>query len=437
MVLICIKFILQLALFAAFTHVLLACTTIHAKVSHDGNGPHDGVTIIGRSMEIGVRALLRKWDIVVIPRQSHKFRSFFTLLSSNFLNTTSNSVGFVAINAPVTLTKKAISYVNVAVEGQNEYGVTISSQTLQMSRYQTWPPPPSTGNSNNSDATSGPYQLSFLDMVPYILGSFTNADDAIHALRTEVIVTAPEFVKEGSGLRQHWTIDDARGSHYVVEYLDGQLVTHKSALGVMTNDPSFSWHVRNLNYYANVQAAIPTVPNGLQKDIPTNVYPLPFDSKVPLPKSHGTGLQGLPGDLSPPARFVRSFYLRGLAQMNEPPTTLTEGLALVTNLLDAVAIPFGTVAPAKKKGSYKKDETCKDDQGFTIEDIYTDVELQQWCVLKVPSLGLLFYRDYVNSAWKVIKLRELDFSQGAPIQSTKVYNASEPFALPTSLKVFE
>ena len=47
------------------------------------------------------------------------------------------------------------------------------------------------------------------------------------------------------------------GAHAVVEYLDGVLHVHNNTVGVMTNDPDFSWHLRNLNNFVSLSGSWP------------------------------------------------------------------------------------------------------------------------------------------------------------------------------------
>lgn len=416
-------------LFLTLVFPARACSTIHVTVNPESNSKDANVTVIGRSMEEGYRLLLSSWEIFVVPRQSPKFHTFFTSLTdkkqgnpsvtnSSPYNpkTKGNSAGFVVISVPVTFFLESRYPLNILCEGQNEFGLSISAQTFQSSLYQK--------NDGENDDFSNKEELAWFDVVPYLLGSFTNAEEAIDALREKVVVTRPNRLRT---FGMHWTLDDAKGGHYVIEYLDNQLVTYGSRLGVLTNDPSFSWQVENLNNYGNIQADIPTVQIHPKKQ-PTGIYPRPFEKDIPEPFSHGSGQLGIPGDGSPPSRFVRLFYLRGLAQANSPPGDLTEALALATNLLDAVSIPYGSsTGKSTDKTCPKTDKSAKP-VVHSLENLFHSVELQQWCVLKVPSRGLFYYRDYVNSAWKVIDFKKQDFSEGAPMKSIKLHDRNEPFA---------
>ena len=60
-------------------------------------------------------------------------------------------------------------------------------------------------------------------------------------------------------------------------------------------------------------------------------------------QGHAYNLLGLPGDGSPPARFIRSFYLRGYALQSAPPKTLNDTLVLGQELLNSVYKTLGTI----------------------------------------------------------------------------------------------
>ena len=51
--------------------------------------------------------------------------------------------------------------------------------------------------------------------------------------------------------RFHWAVQDAAGAMVVLEYVGGALHVHDAArVGVLTNDPEYEWHLKNLNQYA-------------------------------------------------------------------------------------------------------------------------------------------------------------------------------------------
>ena len=50
----------------------------------------------------------------------------------------------------------------------------------------------------------------------------------------------------------HYIVTDASGKSVVLEYIGGELKVHANPLGVMTNSPTFDWHMTNLSNYVNM-----------------------------------------------------------------------------------------------------------------------------------------------------------------------------------------
>ena len=124
-----------------------------------------------------------------------------------------------------------------------------------------------------------------------------------------------------SWMRSHWAARDAAGNSAVLEYLDGELRVHDNgAVGVLTNDPDWNWQVTHLNQFASLSPDWPGANAAIE--VGTEV------GTVPAPVGHGLNLGGLPGDFSPPSRFVRMFFLRSYAHLNRPPATRRDALAL-------------------------------------------------------------------------------------------------------------
>ena len=110
----------------------------------------------------------------------------------------------------------------------------------------------------------------------------------------------------------------------------------------------------------------------------------------------GFNLLGIPGDFSPPGRFVRLFYLKQLALLKNAPTNQTEGLALATALLNSVFIPKGA-AP---------------------NGLFTDTT--QYSVIKIPQTRQFYFKDYSSSQWKRLDVSKMALHPGAPLFSMPV-----------------
>ncbi len=90
----------------------------------------------------------------------------------------------------------------------------------------------------------------------------------------------------------HYIVTDASGKSLVLEYIDRELKIHTNPLGVMTNAPTFDWHMTNLSNYVTMSAK--------------NVEKVDLAGKEILGLGQGSGMLGLPGDFTPPSRFVQA-----------------------------------------------------------------------------------------------------------------------------------
>ena len=123
----------------------------------------------------------------------------------------------------------------------------------------------------------------------------------------------------------HYILTDARGRGSVVlEYVGGELKIHPNPLGVMSNSPTFDWHMINLSNYVNM-----TVSNVPKLDVAgTELKGL----------GQGSGMLGIPGDFTPPSRFVRAVAFSKSAL---PVLTAREGVLQAFHILNQFDIPRG------------------------------------------------------------------------------------------------
>ena len=93
----------------------------------------------------------------------------------------------------------------------------------------------------------------------------------------------------------HWLIADKESS-IVVESMKDGLHIYDNPVGVLTNNPSFDYHLFNLNNYRALSSKTPV--NTFSEAIELNEY------------SRGMGGIGLPGDLSSMSRFVKAAFTK-------------------------------------------------------------------------------------------------------------------------------
>ncbi len=92
----------------------------------------------------------------------------------------------------------------------------------------------------------------------------------------------------------HWIIADRDGAITVESVAEG-LRIYENPVGVLTNNPTFDYHMTHLCEYMNL----------------TSLHPQNRFGRVDLePYSRGMGAMGLPGDLSSASRFVRAAFVK-------------------------------------------------------------------------------------------------------------------------------
>ena len=95
---------------------------------------------------------------------------------------------------------------------------------------------------------------------------------------------------------------------------------------MLTNSPPFDWHITNLRNYMNLMAK--------------NVEPLDLKGVKLTQFGQGTGMLGLPGDATPPSRFVRAV---AFSQSAVPAATTEDAVLQAFHILNAFDIPVGQV----------------------------------------------------------------------------------------------
>ncbi len=93
----------------------------------------------------------------------------------------------------------------------------------------------------------------------------------------------------------HWIISDKECSITVESVKDG-LKIYDNPVGVLTNNPTFDYHMLNLNNYMSLSIEQPV--NNFSSKLNFDIY------------SRGMGALGLPGDLSSASRFVKVAFTK-------------------------------------------------------------------------------------------------------------------------------
>jgi choloylglycine hydrolase len=183
--------------------------------------------------------------------------------------------------------------------------------------------------------------LASFELATWILSSFATVAEVKEGLsKVKVAAVAFDVPGWGGGAPFHWFVVDESGAAAVVEYVGGELKVHDDPLGVITNAPTFDWHVTNLKSYVNLS--------------PRDVPELTLGSVAVTQFGHGTGLHGLPGDFTPPSRFVRAVFLKSAVV---PVKTADEAVVQAFRVLNQFDIPLGAVRGAGPAGQPMLEQT--------------------------------------------------------------------------------
>lgn len=312
---------------------------------------YDGAPVYGRTLEFG-RALDSK--IIIIPRK-YPFCGTTPLGKEGKLWQSRYAV--VGINA--------LNIVGI-IDGVNERG--LAGGLFYFPGYASY-----------QEVTPADYKetIASWELLTFILTTCATVAQVRATLDTLKVCNAvlPEW---GSQVPIHAIIHDTTGASLVIEYVQGALQLHDNPLGVITNAPDFNWHLTNLRNYTHLS------PYNDEKNILGPLTLAPF--------GHSSGLLGLPGNFTPPERFVRAAFLSQLALM---PKTANQARTLLFHILDFFNIPIGVLRESK--------------EGKTVYD-YT-----QWTSGVDLNAKKYYWHTYANRDLRMVDLMAFDLMSSEPV----------------------
>jgi choloylglycine hydrolase len=267
-----------------------ACTGITIK-------PKDGSIIFARTLEF---ASDLKSNIIVVPRGKEYVGTAPGDKPGLRWKTKYGTVGANAFDMPVV------------VDGLNEKGLHVGLFYFPgFAKYQEV-------KAENAVKALAPWEIG-----TYLLGTCADAKEAVTAAKS---VLVGEVVQKDMGFvpPAHAIVTDSSGASVVLEYVGGELKVHANPFGVMTNSPTFDWHMTNLSNYVTLS----------QK----NTEKIDLAGKEVKGLGQGSGMLGLPGDFTPPSRFVRAVAFSKTAL---PVEKAKDGVLQAFHILNQFDIPKG------------------------------------------------------------------------------------------------
>jgi choloylglycine hydrolase len=218
-----------------------------------------------------------------------------------------------------------------------------------------------------ADKTIAPWEMG-----SWMLDNFATVEE-VKANASKIVVAEVVFKDWGFVPPVHFVVHDASGKSIVIEYVGGKLNVHDNPLGVMSNSPTFDWHMTNLRNYVNFSL--------------TNVPPVQLGSVKLAPFGQGSGMLGLPGDFTPPSRFVRAV---AFSQSVLPSKTGTDTVVQAFHVLNNFDIPKGAAREEKDEhGNIRAD--------YTIWTSANDLKAKRF-----------YFRTYENSQIRMVDLMKMN-----------------------------
>ena len=227
--------------------------------------------------------------------------------------------------------------------------------------------------------------LSPADFTNWLLTQFATVDEVQNAVQSKTVVITPTILKDWGPETPpfHYVVYDKSGTSIIIEPVNGRLRIHDNPLGVVTNSPTFDWHMTNLRNYIALN--------------PRNVPPVKVVGETFQQLGQGSGMLGMPGDFSPPSRFVRAAVFSAAAI---PAETVDKGVQQIFHILNNFDIPVGIV---------------QEQAGGLVHTDYTMLT-----IARDPQNLRYYYKSYDDQTIRMVDLKRFDLSQNAiKLLSTK------------------
>ncbi|MGL4589217.1 MAG: linear amide C-N hydrolase [Mycoplasmatales bacterium] len=320
------------------------CTGIRLKAENGSN-------LFARTMEWGMFDMHSQ--LTIVPRNIE-----FTADLGNGVSgkTYSSKYGFVGFNALHRM---------LILEGMNEAGLYVGlfyhPDFAKFEKYE------------GKDAENG---ISSNEIVQYLLSTQSTTDEAAKELQT---IKVFDYVEEalGKSTEIQLSIMDRQGKTIVVNFTEEGVKIFDNPLGVITNAPRFDWHMTNLRNYIGL--------SGFNRE------PITISGVELKPLGGGSGFYSLPGDFTPPSRFIRAVaYTQTARKTVDEADTVIE----LFRILDNFNVPV-----MSSEGSIGKVGT-----GLKSATLYTSA----WD----PNKMTITFHTQHNRRVRQVELNEINFTDG-------------------------
>ena len=240
-------------------------------------------------------------------------------------------------------------------EALNEKGLACAG--LNFPGYTYW----------EEDMVEGKTNIPPYDLILWILSNFETVKEVKLALQ-DVNIVGKRFRDAIPLPTLHWIVSDKSGDCIVIEKTKEKLSVFDNKVGVLTNAPTFDWHITNLHQYMGESTTQPSNTKWSDQEL--------------SPLGQGMGGIGLPGDFSSPSRFVKTAFLRSNAVLGEGEYS---GISEFFHILNSVAMVRGSVVTPNEQN-----------------------DITQYTSCMCQEKGVYYYNTYNNNQINVIDMKKED-----------------------------
>lgn len=356
----CIKYFTTLVVCLSLVQSADACTGITLQSK-------DGATIVARTIDWSGTEMNNIYAIV--PR-GHAQQS---LLPDGSMG----GLPYISLYGYVGM---AVQQPEFVVDGTNEAG--LSAALFYFPNYGEYKP----YNEADKDISLADFQV-----VSWILSRFSTIDQVKEAINNVRIINI-----DPSASTVHWRITEPNGRQVVMEIVDGVPNFYENEVGVLTNSPGFQWHTTNLNNYVNLH------PGGAG---PTEFGPINLRAF-----GAGAGFLGLPGDFTPPSRFVRAAFLKTYSlEQATAYDTMQQAFHILNNFDVPLGVQFSVGAAPNNMPS-----------------------ATQWTVATDLKNKTIYYHTMYNRTIRSIDMKNIDFAT-VPFQYHPLDTAKRQTIVPVQI----
>lgn len=257
---------------------------------------------------------------------------------------------------------------NKTADGLNDCGLSCALLTLMETEYQN----PYNTNKEKLGASM---------ICDYILSQFCDVEST-QATVSNLCIYQDTLIGNIPSPLLHVSIRDENGNSIVLEFIKGHQVYHENYIGILTNDPEYNWHIKNIQNYNYINNILPS---GTIK-----INNLIYDA---FSYGYATSNYGTSSDDGPVSRFVRAATT--IRYMYVPDNSNT-GVIAGFHLLSKVEVVPGTTILINSKDNNLVDKTY-------------------YKIVRNHSDRKIYYSTFFDPTIRMIDLNSINFS--LPIES--------------------